>query len=75
MLNISISSIGVHNTSVCRHSSVGIKLFPFLLFQELACDSFYSVLRLHSKFANYLGVGCDDNAVIIFVLFFSLLTL
>lgn len=34
-----------------------------------------SVLRLHSKFANYLGVGCDDNAVIIFVLFFSLLTL
>jgi len=30
-----------------------------------------SVLRLHSKFANYLGVGCDDNAVIIFVLFFT----
>jgi len=29
-----------------------------------------SVLGLHSKFANYLGVGCDDNAVIIFALFF-----
>lgn len=30
-----------------------------------------SVLGLHSKFANYLWVCCDDNAVIIFVLFFT----